>query len=192
MHVERERLLDQARAAGSLAPVAQRNAVKGLIRDCLWSRTCTPMEILQAAYGDPEGHRYWELWLFEPLRVYTFADLLAAHLAAADGGALVSVNGVSIPVLDGYQRQVFEALRAATHSGETWFRRIGEPDIAVRPRIRHSPLWQLRWVKGGTFYCFPEKPSRGCVATQMPDIWCRQLLPRWQAVKRIPQRRMTA
>ena len=46
------------------------------------------------------------------------------------------------------------------------------------PGIRHCPLWQLRWVKGATLHCFPEKPSRGCVATQSPDISCpRRPLP---------------
>jgi hypothetical protein len=120
MPVERERLLAQARATGSLDPVEQRNAVKGLIGESLWSRTCTPMQVLEAAYGDPEGRQYWELWLFEPLRVYQLADLLAVHCAGTEGAPVASVLGKSAPVLDGYLRQIFERLRAAAKAGETW------------------------------------------------------------------------
>jgi hypothetical protein len=130
MPVERERLLAQARATGSLEPVAQRNAVKALIRDSLWSRTCSPTEILEAAYGDPEGRQYWELWLFEPLRVYQFADLLAVHYAATEGAPAASLLGMSVPVFDGHLRQIFERLRAAAEAGETWF--IGDTSSLLR------------------------------------------------------------
>jgi hypothetical protein len=128
--LERERLLALARAAGSLEPVRQRNAVKGLIRDSLWSRTCSPTEILEAAYGDPEGRQYWELWLFEPLRVYQFADLLAVHYAATEGAPAASLLGMSVPVFDGHLRQIFERLRAAAEAGETWF--IGDTSSLLR------------------------------------------------------------
>jgi hypothetical protein len=76
---------------------------------------------------------YWESWLFEPMSVYQFARLLAVHRAAFEGAPTTSFHGRAAPVLDGFIRQVFEALRAAAHSGERWFTRIGEPGIAVQP-----------------------------------------------------------
>lgn len=154
--VASERLLAQARASGSLEPMAQRNAVKGLICDNLWSRKCTPTEILEAAYGDPEGRQYWELWLFEPLHVYQFADLLAVYHAATEGAPEASVLGKSAPVIDGYLRQIFERLRAAAEAGVTWF--VGDrsslfterwPSLALRNsaltvRPREAIVWMCR------------------------------------------------
>lgn len=102
--VEHERLLAQSRAAATFDPRARRNTVLGLIRASLSSRTCTVAEILAVAYGDPQGSDYWDAWLFEPLPVYTFADLLSVHRAADAGAPSVSVNGVPMSVLDGYQR----------------------------------------------------------------------------------------
>ncbi len=136
--IRREQLLAQAKATLSFEPVAQRNAVNKLILESVWSRACTSVEILEAAYHDPQGHRYWELWLFEPLPIYQFAELLALDGAATSG----------VPVLDRYLCQIFERLRAAAEAGETWF--IGDTSplitetwsslalrdsaLAVRPR----------------------------------------------------------
>jgi hypothetical protein len=136
--VRREELLAQAKITQSFEPVAQRYAVHKLILESVLSRACTSVEILEAAYHDPQGHRYWEFWLFEPLPIYQFAELLALDIAAT--------NGVS--VLDRYLFQLFERLRAAAEAGETWF--IGDTSplitetwsslalhnsaLAVRPR----------------------------------------------------------
>ena len=142
----REQLLAQAKATQSFEPVAQRYAVYKLIFESVLSRACTSVEILEAAYHDPQGHRYWELWLFEPLPIYQFAELLALDSAATDG----------VPVLDRYLFQIFERLRAAAEAGETWF--IGDTSplitetwsslslhnsaVAVRPR--EAIAWMLR------------------------------------------------
>jgi len=136
--IRREQLLAQAKVTRSFEPVAQRNAVNKLIFESILSRGCTSVEILEAAYQDPEGHRYWELWLSEPLPIYQFAELLALGSAEANGAA----------VLEGYLYQIFERLRAAAEAGETWF--IGDTSplitepwsslalhnsaLAVRPR----------------------------------------------------------
>jgi hypothetical protein len=134
----REQLLVQAKATQSFKPVAQRNAVNKLIFESVLSRACTSVEILEAAYQDPQGKRYWELWLFEPLPIDQFAELLALDSAATNG----------VAVLDRYLFQIFERLRAAAESGETWL--IGDTSplltetwsslslrnsaVAVRPR----------------------------------------------------------
>ena len=107
----REQLLAQAKLAERLEPVAQRVKVNKLIFESVLSGACTSVEILEAAYGDPQGHRYWELWLSERLPIYQFAELLALDRAATNG----------ISVLDLYLLQIFERLRAAAEAGETWF-----------------------------------------------------------------------
>jgi len=106
----REQLLAQARIARSFEPIAQRNAVNKLILESVWTRASTSVEILEAAYGDPQGRLYWELWLFEPLPIYQFAELLALDIAATNG----------VTVLDRYLFQIIERLRAAAEAGETW------------------------------------------------------------------------
>ena len=117
-----------------------------LILESVWSRACTLVEILEAAYRDPQGHRYWELWLFEPLPIYQFAELLALDSAAT--------NGVS--VLDRYLFQIFERLRAAAEAGETWLMGDTSPLItetwsslslrnsAVTVRPREAIAWMHR------------------------------------------------
>jgi hypothetical protein len=136
--IRRKQLLAQAKATQSFEPVAQRNAVNKLILESVWSRACTSVEILEAAYHDPQGHRYWELWLFEPLPIDQFAELLALDSAATNG----------VAALDRYLFQIFERLRAAAEAGEAWF--IGDTSpliteswsslaqhnsaLAVRPR----------------------------------------------------------
>lgn len=136
--VRREQLLAQARAAQHFEPVAQRDVVHKLILESVWSGACTSVEILEATYRDPQGHRYWELWLFEPLPIYQFAELLALDLAATN----------RVRVFDRYLLQIFERLRAAAQAGETWI--IGDTSplinetwsslnlrnsaVAVRPR----------------------------------------------------------
>jgi hypothetical protein len=144
--IRREQLLAQAIVTRSIEPVAQRNAVNKLIFESVLSRGCTSVEILEAAYQDPEGHRYWELWLFEPLPIYQFAELLALDNAAANG----------VAVLGGYLFQIFERLRAAAEAGETWFigdtsPLITEPwsslalqDSALRVRPREAIAWMYQ------------------------------------------------
>ena len=118
--VRREQLLAQAIATRSIEPVAQRNAVNKLIFESVLSRDCTSVEILEAAYQDPQGRRYWELWLYEPLPIYQFAELLALGTPAAKEAA----------ALDCYLFQIFERLRAAAQAGETWFKGDTSPLIA--------------------------------------------------------------
>jgi hypothetical protein len=118
-----EQLLAQARLTRNFAPVVQRDAVRKLVLESVWSGAFTPAEILEAAYDDPHGHRYWELWLFEALQIYQFAELLALDTAGTDG----------VRALDRYLLQIFERLRAAVEAGETWF--IGDT----------SPLMTETW-----------------------------------------------
>ncbi|MGO9047646.1 MAG: hypothetical protein ACLQFW_12280 [Xanthobacteraceae bacterium] len=115
----REQLLAQAKLTQSFELVAQRNAVSKLMFESVLSGACTPAEILEAAYDDRQGYRYWELWLFEPLQIYQFAELLALHNAGTE----------RVRLLDRYLLQIFERLRAAAEAGETWF--IGDTSPLV-------------------------------------------------------------
>jgi len=171
--VERERLLAQSRATATFDPRARRLAVLGLIRASLSSRTCTVAEILAAAYGDPQGRDYWDAWLFEPLPIHTFADLLSVHRAAAEGAPLAPINGVTVPVLDGYCSQVFEALRAAAQSGERWFRRMEEPDIAARPPDSALSPVAAQMGEGRNFTLLPQE----AVAWMHRNANARHLVP---------------
>lgn len=144
----REQLLAQAKLTQSFEPTVQRHAVSKLVFESVLSGACTPAEILEAAYDDSQGYRYWELWLFEPMQIYQFAELLALHTAGTE----------RVRVLDRYLLQIFERLRAAAEAGETWF--IGDTSplvtenwaslalrnsaLAVRPReaitwLRENP-----------------------------------------------------
>jgi hypothetical protein len=107
----REEIMSQAKLTQGFEPATQRSAVSKLMLEGVLSSACTPAEILEAAYGDPLGYRYWELSLFEPLQIYQFAELLALHNAGTE----------RIPVLDRYLLSIFERLRAAAEAGETWF-----------------------------------------------------------------------
>jgi hypothetical protein len=153
---KREQMLSQARAASNFDPAPRRHTVFGLINDGLWSQACTSTEILEEAYGDAEGRAYWEAWLFEPMPVYQFARLLAIHRAAAEVVPTASFNGQAVPMLDGFMRQVFEALRVASHSGEGWFRKLGESGIAMKPA----------------------DSALSAVAAQMGEGWAVAVLPR--------------
>ena len=114
----REWLLAQAKLTQSLLPVEQRYAVYKLVREGFWLRACSQAEILDAAYRDPKGHQYWDLWLSEPLDIHQFAEMLALHNAGTD-----------VLFLDGYLSQIFERLRAAAEAGETWF--IGDVSLLL-------------------------------------------------------------
>jgi hypothetical protein len=124
---DRERLLAQAKITKDFEdPVAQRDIVYKLVRTSFDFGSCLPAEeILDAAYGDPQGQKYWELWLFEPLQIYPFAELLALHKV-----------GPEIRVLDNYFSQIFRSLRAAAEARETWL--IGDV----------SPLRTEHWASG--------------------------------------------
>jgi hypothetical protein len=167
------RLLAQSREAARLDPRARRYAALGLIRASLPSTTCTVSEIFGATYGDPQGFDYWDAWLSEPLPIHTFVELLSVHRAAAEGAPRVLLSSVPVPVLDAYQRQIFEALRVASQSGETWFRRIGEPDIAVLPPDTALSPVAAQMSEGRYFVLLP----REAIAWMAWSPNARHLLP---------------
>jgi hypothetical protein len=142
----REQLLAQAKATQTLEPVAQRDYVYKVIFESVLTGACTWGEILEAAYHDPEGRRFWDFWLFEPMHIYHFAELLAL--------ASTPTHGVS--VLDRNVSQISERLRAAAVDRETWL--IGDTIALIEKtstsfdlrnstavvRPREAIAWMLR------------------------------------------------
>jgi hypothetical protein len=157
--VRREQLLVQAKLTRSFSPVAQRNAVRKLVLESVLSGAFTPTEILQAAYDDPHGGRYWELWLFEPLQIYEFAELLALDAAGGD----------RVWALDRYLLEIFERLRAAAEAGETWF--IGDTSLLF------TETWSSLVVRNSTLAVRP----REAIAWMCRNPNARHLVPRTPA-----------
>lgn len=151
----REQLLAQARLTRSFAPVVQRDAVRKLVLESVWSGACTPAEILEAAYDDPHGYRYWELWLFEPVQIYQFAELVALDTAGTDG----------VRALDRYLMEIFERLRAAAEAGETWF--IGDTSPLI------TETWSSSALRNSTLAVRP----REAIAWMCQNPNARHLVP---------------
>jgi hypothetical protein len=152
----REQLLAQAKLSQRFEPVAQRNAVSKLMFEGVLSGACTSAEILEAAYDDPQGRRYWELWLFEPLPVYQFAELLALNSVGANG----------IPALDHFLLQIFERLRAAAEGGETWL--IGDTSLLT------TESWSSLAVRNSSLAVQPQR----AVAWMYQNLNARHLVPK--------------
>jgi hypothetical protein len=152
----REELIAQAKLTQGFEPATQRRAVSKLIFEGVLSGACTPAEILEAAYGDPMGYRYWELWLFEPLQIYQFAELLALHNAGTERE----------PVPDQYLFQLFESLRAAVEAGETWF--VGDTSPLI------TEVWSSLTLRNSALTVRP----REAIAWMCENPNARGLVPR--------------
>ena len=151
----REQLLAQAKLTRSFEPAAQRSAVSKLMLESVLSGACTSEEILAAAYDDPLGYRYWEHWLFEPVQIYQFAELLALHNADIERA----------PILDRYLLQIFERLRAPAEAGETWF--IGDRSLLV------TESWSSLALRNGALAVRP----REAIAWMCQNPNARALVP---------------
>ena len=151
----REQLLAQAKLAERFEPVAQRVTVNKLIFESVLSGACTSVEILEAAYGDPQGHRYWELWLSEPLPIHQFAELLALDSKATEGAV----------ALDRYLFQIYERLGAAAKAGETWL--IGDTSLLI------SETWSSLALRNSALAVRP----REAIAWMCQNPNARHLVP---------------
>jgi hypothetical protein len=80
----KKRILARAAALSSQHEGIRCEHIKELIRDAAACGINIEREIFLAAYGDPEGRKYWESHLSESLSLADFADLLSAHLVGQD------------------------------------------------------------------------------------------------------------
>ena len=150
----RERLLSDAKMVRHLDPGAQRWTLQKLIFESVGLRACTPDELLEAAFDDPRGRRYWVLWLSEPVGLYQFVELLALHNA-----------GNAMTALDGHLREIFERLRAAAEANETWL--VGDS----------SPLLTEDWSSGALRICALAVRPREAIAWLLQNPNSRHLVP---------------
>jgi hypothetical protein len=76
-----QQFLDRAKALTNVAEVFRCLQVTMLICDMVAFGVRAEAKIFEAAYGEPSGQKYWDAHLSEPIRVYTLAHVLSAHLA---------------------------------------------------------------------------------------------------------------
>ena len=113
------RFLDRAKALTNVAEVFRCLQVTMLICDMVAFGVRAEAKIFEAAYGEPSGQKYWDAHLSEPIRVYTLAHVLSAHLA--DQAEQVEMARIAI----------IRAFRDAAEAGERWFTGDITPLLAV-------------------------------------------------------------
>ena len=100
-------------------------------------------KIFEAAYGDPSGQKYWDAHISEPIRVYTLAHVLSAHLA--EQPEQVEMARIAI----------IRAFRDAAEAGERWFTGDTTPLLAVEDgqtnfegltKIKLHPRPAVEWL----------------------------------------------
>ncbi len=135
--------LAQAEALSGLSEVYRCAQVTLLIANTVAFGVLMEEEIFRAAYGDPQGLKYWHAQLSEPIRVYTLAYTLSAHLAE------------NVQQLETAKIAIIRAFRDASEAGELTF--IGDisPLLAVKDgqtnfeelsRIKIEPRGAVEWL----------------------------------------------
>jgi hypothetical protein len=114
-----QRFIDRAKALSNVAEVFRCSKVTLLICDMVAFGVRAEAKIFEAAYGDPSGQKYWDAHLSEPIRVYTLAHVLSAHLA--EQPEQVEMARIAI----------IRAFRDAAEAGERWFTGDTTPLLAV-------------------------------------------------------------
>jgi hypothetical protein len=114
-----QQFLDRAKALTNVAEVFRCLQVTMLICDMVAFGVRAEAKIFEAAYGEPSGQKYWDAHLSEPIRVYTLAHVLSAHLA--EQAEQVEMARIAI----------IRAFRDAAEAGERWFTGDTTPLLAV-------------------------------------------------------------
>src|ERR1700704_4082901 len=114
-----QQFLDRAKALTNVAEVFRCVQVTMLICEMVAFGVRAEAKIFEAAYGEPSGQKYWDAHLSEPIRVYTLAYVLSAHLAE------------QAEQLEMARIAVIRAFRDAAEAGERWFTGDTKPLLAV-------------------------------------------------------------
>ena len=114
-----QQFLDRAKALTNVAEVFRCLQVTMLICDMVAFGVRAEAKIFEAAYGEPSGQKYWDAHLSEPIRVYTLAHVLSAHLAE------------QAEQLEWARIAIIRAFRDAAEAGEQWFTGDTTPLLAV-------------------------------------------------------------
>jgi hypothetical protein len=138
-----QQFLDRAKALSNVAEVFRCLEVTILIGDMVAFGVRDEAKIFEAAYGDPSGQKYWDAHLSEPIRVYTLAHVLSAHL----GEQAEQVEMARIAII--------RAFRDAAEAGERWFTGDTTPLLAVEDgqtnfeglaKIKLHPRPAVEWL----------------------------------------------
>jgi hypothetical protein len=114
-----QRFLDRAKALTNVAEVFRCSQVTLLICEMVAFGVRAEAKIFEAAYGEPSGQKYWDAYLSEPVRVYTLAHVLSAHIAE------------QAEQLEMARIAILRAFRDAAEAGESWFTGDTTPLLAV-------------------------------------------------------------
>ena len=135
--------LDRAKALSNVPEVFRCLQVTLLICETLAFGLRAEAKIIQAAYGDQGGRKYWDTHLSEPIPVYTFAYILSAHVAE------------KAEQLETAKIAIIRALRDAAQAGECRFIGDTSPLLAVEDgqtsfaelaKIKVYPRVALEWL----------------------------------------------
>jgi hypothetical protein len=138
-----QRFIDRAKALSNVAEVFRCSKVTLLICDMVAFGVRAEAKIFEAAYGDPSGQKYWDAHISEPIRVYTLAHVLSAHLA--EQPEQVEMARIAI----------IRAFRDAAEAGERWFTGDTTPLLAVEDgqtnfegltKIKLHPRPAVEWL----------------------------------------------
>jgi hypothetical protein len=129
----KQRFVDRAKALSKVAEVFRCQQVTLLICDTVAFGVRAEAEILQAAYGERSGLKYWEARLSEPMPVYSFAYVLSAHVAE------------KVEQLETARIAIIRALRDAAEAGECWF--IGDISLLLTIEDGQTNFGNLGKVK---------------------------------------------
>ena len=138
-----QQFLDRAKARSNVAEVFRCSKVTLLICDMVAFGVRAEAKIFEAAYGDPSGQKYWDAHLSEPIRVYTLAHVLSAHVA--EQAEQVEMARIAI----------IRAFRDAAEAGERWFTGDTTPLLAVEDgqtnfegltKIKLHPRPAVEWL----------------------------------------------
>ncbi len=141
----KQKILAQAKALSGLAEVYRCRQLTLLVANTLALGISMEKEIFRAVYGDPQGRKYWQAQLSEPIGVYTLAYTLSVHLAE-------NVQQVEMATI-----AIIRAFRDAAEAGELTF--IGDisPLLAVKDlqtnftelkEIKVEPRGAVEWLLG--------------------------------------------
>ena len=139
----KQRFLDRAKALSNLAEVFRCQQVTLLICETVAFGVRDEAEIFQAAYGDPDGRKYWAAQLSERMPVYALTYVLSAHVAE------------KAEQLDMAKIAIIRAFRDAAAAGEGWFTGETTPLLGVE---NGQPI-SRGWVRSRLI---PVLPSNGC------------------------------
>ena len=139
----KQRFLDRAKALSDVAEVFRCPQVTLLICETVAFGVRAEAEIFEAAYGDPSGQKYWDAHLSEPIRVYTLAHVLSAHVAE------------KAEQLEMARIAIIRAFRDAAEAGERWFTGDTTPLLAVEDgqtdfeglaKVKLHPRAAVEWL----------------------------------------------